>query len=411
MQWLRFGACLAVVCAVGCEAKIEGGASFSAQTGGDMMADDDPSSDDDGDGSSGRSAAGGGGSSGGGARPTGSGSGGASAQAGDEAPPEAGTGASASGSGALPPPPPSVPNPDVGGPYDLGELPAGFAIAWPAEPLITQEAEVRTQQEFEQAASTDGTRILVKQDITSANGTVMSGASDLEIQMDPGVQIDATLAIGRGRQRIRLLGGRYRGVMMAPLPETRPLTEDVMIDGVTVQTGAGSAFLLRGRRIAVIRSSAVSTLFSVYADAMSGDPNSDVIVAGNVLQSADEATVRLISVTNSVTVDNHLTNNGKHNYRVHGSSAQSFAARNVFITSGTMLGTMPGDMLVEAWFNDNTFYHTAPDLFHPEVANLMVLHAHGNTAYTDVWGCFYCSTIPAQWDLADNQIMPYQPPP
>lgn len=410
MQLMWLGLALTVVLVVGCEANIDGGASFSAQSGGDMMDDADDGDGVD-DGMSGRATAGGSGRS---EDDSGSGagsseSGGAGAEAGSAAEATAGTGTS--GPGAAMPPEEMEPNPDVGGPYDLGTLPPGFTIEWPAEPVITREVEVRTREEFESAAAVAGTRILVRQDIPGNNGYVQTGASDLDIRVDPGVTIDATLGIGRGRQRIRVLGGNYRGVMMAVLPDTVPLSEDVMLDGVTINAQVSSAFTLRGRRIAILRSTATANLFSVFADAMTGEPNTDIILAGNVLHSIDEATIRLISVTNSVTVDNRLSNMGKHNYRVHGRTGQSYAARNTFITSGTMLATMPGDMLAEAWFDSNVFYHTTPDLFHPEAAAVTMLHARDNIAYTDVWGCFYCAAMPTTWDFENNQIMPYRPPP
>jgi hypothetical protein len=402
-----FGAVLTVVFVVGCEAKIEGRTSFSAQTGGDMMADGD-----DGDGEAGR-ASGAGSRSGNGGPSAGSGggmrtSGSGGAQAGTGSQPMAGTGASGDGTGE--PPTTPEPNPNVGGPYDLGELPAGFTIAWPAEPTITREVEVRTLDEFQEAASVEGTRVVIKADFGGNQGYAYVRASDVEVAMDPGVRVAAKLGIAGGSQRVRVLGGHYEGVMISSdLGEN--FCSDIMLDGITIESPT-SAFELRGSRIAVIRSTVTAGEYSVYTDALHGDElNSDYIVAGNVFDSANEATVRLTSVINSVTVDNQLTNNGKHNYRVHGMSSRSFAARNVLITSGTLLGTMPGDALVEAWFNDNTFYHTTPDLFHPDAATVDVLHAHDNIAYTDVWTCFLCSSIPGTWDLQNNQIMAYRPPP
>jgi hypothetical protein len=404
------GACLTVVSVVGCEAKIEGRSSLSAQSGGDVMADEDEDA-------AGRAAAGSSGSRSprGSAGASSSDSGGASAQAGSGSPPVAGTGTSmgagtGGGAGTGMPMEPE-PNPNVGGPYDLGELPPGFMIAWPAEPTITREVEVRTVAEFERAASMAGTRVLIRAGFGGGpSGFVNTSASDLEIVADPGVSIDAGLGIGGGERRVRVIGGHYQTVLTS-VGMSGAMSEDVLFDGVTVEPSEGNAFNLSGYRIAVLRSTANAPDYCVYADAAPGVPNSDFILAGNVFDSANEATVRLIDVTNSATVDNRLTNNAKHNYRIHGTTAQSYAARNVLIVSGTMLGTQEGDQLGEAWFNDNVFYHMTPDLFHPDAARVDVLHAHGNTAYTDEWDCFYCPDVPAAWDLQDNQVLAYQPPP
>jgi hypothetical protein len=397
MVWQLFGLVLCLMLLGGCEAKIYDNTPFTPSGGGNMAGED------------------------------GAGSGGGAGRAGDEGgagragEPAAGSGAGgpapiggAGGTGAVEPPIDRPPGVNIGGPYDLGVLPSGFTIEWPALPLITQEVEANTREEFEQAASVNGTRIVLKASITGMTGFVYTRASDLEIEMDDGVSINATIMIPPGQRRIRLLGGRYQGVLMAPTQAVnQPLAEDVMIDGVSVVAPTGSsAFLLRGHRIALIRSSASAGLYAVFTGVIDGVQNSDVIIAGNVLAaSGAESTVRIVNARNSVAVDNRLTNAMKHNYRVHGISPQSYAARNVFIDAGTMFGNFDADVLDEVWFNDNTFYHTLPDLFHPDQANVAVLHARGNTAYTNVWACFLCTEIPAAWDLDDNQVLAYRPPP
>jgi hypothetical protein len=406
LQWLGVGLCLAML--AGCEAKIDSDTGFAARSGGDMMSDDE---------SNGRAGSSADGDESGAGRGTG----------GDSSDPSnemtagrsgsvaiAGTGAAGMGS-VEPPSIEPAPGVNIGGPYDLGVLPSGFTITWPAEPLITQEVEVSTVEQFEEAASIAGTRVVLKASISAVGSYVYTDASDLEIVMDDGVSVNATIMIPAGNRRIRLLGGRYQGVLMAPTQSVgQPLAEDVMFDGLTIDASAptSSAFLLRGRRVAVIRSSASAGHYCVFTGVIDGVQNSDIIIAGNTFQSQGaESTVRIVSAINSVTVDNRLTNGMKHNYRIHGLSSRSYAARNVLINAGTMFGNFAEDVLDEVWFNDNTFYHNLPDLFHPDRNTVAMLHARGNVAYTDVWDCFLCSTVPANWDLTDNQMMPYRPAP
>lgn len=305
-------------------------------------------------------------------------------------------------------------------PYDLGTLPSGLSVQWPTAPNITRSVDVRTLSEFNQAAAVAGTLITIK---TAISGRGTLNASDIEIQMDDGASLGG-LFINRSMKRISLNGGQYTGTIEMALPSTfwpsrvdNPAwaIEDVMIDGIEVRA-PDTAIFLRGHRVAVLRSFAHAGEYSVFSDTASNDSNTDVIIAGNDFESeGKQATVRLIGVRNSVTVDNRLTDllltGEKHNYRVHGVSDQVYAARNELVNAGTMLGTMGGDDIGHLWFDDNTFHHKTPDLFNPDTSKIHVLHAHNNVAYTDVWSCFYCRSTPSAWDLGNNAVHPYQPPP
>jgi hypothetical protein len=71
----------------------------------------------------------------------------------------------------------------------------------------------------------------------------------------------------------------------------------------------------------------------------------------------------LVSAKRSVTIDNRFRNSFKHNFRVHGASSLAFAARNTMVNTGVMFGTMPNDDIDKLWFDQNTFFQEAPDLF------------------------------------------------
>jgi hypothetical protein len=307
-------------------------------------------------------------------------------------------------------------------PYELGDLPEGFAVNWPKGPRRDRVVQVATAEEFNIAASTPRTKIGVTADIPSG---VYISASDIDVRMVEGVVVHG-LTIGKGLQRIRVRGGRFGagGINMSypteylPTRITKPewQIEDVLFDGIEVNADAGhSALNLRGHRVAVINSHLRGGEYAIWSDTTLPLVNSDVIIAGNTLQSeGDQAVLRLVGVYNSVTVDNRIENllltGRKHAYRVHGESDQVFAARNTLVNGGTMFGTMPHDMIGEIWFEDSSLHHTTEDLFHPEAGRVLRLHAHGNKAYS-ARSCFLCFAAPSEWDVADNELFPYEPPP
>jgi hypothetical protein len=305
---------------------------------------------------------------------------------------------------------------------ELGPLPAGFAVRWPAAPTIRRQVEARTAAQFNAAAAVAGTRVTVKASIPSA---VTINASDIEVRMDAGVSVGG-LNITRAQRRIRLHGGSYtgNGISLAypsnfyPTRVDNPawVIEDVMIDGVNVRANANATALnVRGNRIAVVRSVARGGEYSVYTGTAASMQNNDIILADNVLQSeGDQAVVRLVAVRHAVTVDNRIENlmltGSKHAYRVHAASDQVFASRNLLVNGGTMMGTMPGDDLGEIWFDDNVIHHRTEDLFQPDKTRIDTMHAVYNTAYS-ARRCFVCGATPAGWEMHDNGLFPYSPPP
>jgi hypothetical protein len=189
------------------------------------------------------------------------------------------------------------------------------------------------------------------------------------------------------------------------------MVEDVIIDGVQI-TAPKSAIEAYGRRIAVLNSEIQAQHYSLWSGAVMGIGSEDILIARNRMTSAGaEATVRLVDVLRSVTVDNVLRNNIKHTYRVHGRSDLAYAGRNIFIHTGVMFGTMPNDHLGSIWFEDNTFFHRQNDLFHPGLGRVARLHADGNKAHTATFRCFCCMQGPATWRLGRNELLPYREPP
>jgi hypothetical protein len=304
-------------------------------------------------------------------------------------------------------------------PYALGKLPAGFTIHWPNPPKITRSVDVKTIGDFNKAAATPGTLITVKGHV-AGSGNI--SASDIEVHMDDGASLDG-LTIARAVKRIALVGGTYNGTIemsiasqFYPTRADNPawIIEDMMIDGVHARSTSGTALFVRGTRVAVLNSFLHGADYGIWGDSI--NQNLDVIVANNQIEAEGrQATVRFVSVNHLVAVDNRFTDllqtGEKHNFRIHGTSDNVFAARNELVNSGTMIATMPDDSVGHVWFENNTFHHKTPDLFNMDRTQLHVLDAHNNVAYTNVWSCFYCGSAPSGWSVGGNTIKPYTNPP
>jgi hypothetical protein len=311
---------------------------------------------------------------------------------------------------AGPPPPPGEPT------YDLGAAPAEVTVAWPAAPSIARDVSATTLAEVNAAASMPGTRVRVSGAI---DGLIEIRASDVEVLLEPGASASGVW-IANQLARVTLRGGRL-GYVEVQLPGTfypaeewhrEWMTTDLLIDRVEVDA-ADTAFLIRsGRRVAITNSRAHAVRYGIWFGDSHDFESEDVIIAGNTITcDAPEATVRLVHVIRSATIGNRLANGEKHNYRIHGRSDLNWAARNVLIETGIMLGHLPGDTVGRQYFDDNTFYQRAPSMFEVDVTIPMIA-AHRNRAYTDVWDCFWCvGAPPSGWVLEENVTMPYEPPP
>jgi hypothetical protein len=137
----------------------------------------------------------------------------------------------------------------------------------------------------------------------------------------------------------------------------------------------------------------------------------DLIVASSTFRSAGpEATIRMHDVVRSVVVDNVLENGAKHNYRVHGRSDLAYAARNVLVRTGVMIGNQPGDRVGAVFFEANTLYHDAPSLLEIEIPAIRRFVCRGNTVYTDRWDRLYAyDGIGDGWTIEANTRLPYRP--
>ena len=299
--------------------------------------------------------------------------------------------------------------------YDVGTLPSELHVQWPSPPFIAREQQVASVDAFDKAAAMSGTRVVVTASLSDK--AVIKG-SDIEVTMRDGVEIKR-VNIDHGCKRIRIKGGKYGSIFFvlpaefAPARKARPdwIIEDVIIDGIQANAPE-TALEVYGKRIAILRSKVHAHLYSVWSGPVEGIRSEDIVVAGNHMDSdGPEATVRLVSVVRSVTVDNVLRNTFKHNYRIHGDTDYAYAARNTLINTGAMFGTMDEDHIKKLWFDDNTFFQTAPDLFNPGCSRIGYMHAEGNKAYTDRHGCFLCPHKPTGWRVDHNALLPYRKPP
>lgn len=299
--------------------------------------------------------------------------------------------------------------------YDLDALPDGLVVHWPAPPVITRDVRVTSASEIE-GAITAGTRVTLA--VSAALVQIM--ASDVELVVEDGVRVDE-LRLARQISRVRVRGGSY-GAISIEIPGTyfpseewhaEWRTTDVLIDDVDVES-SDTAFLLRGGvRIAVTNSRAHAVRYGVWVGDTADFGSEDVIIAGNrIVADGPEATVRLVHVERSAVVGNRLENTAKHNYRIHGRSADNWAARNLLIGTGIMLGTLPSDErpIPRQWVDDNTFHHDVPSLLELD-ARLVGLTMRDNHVYSDVWDCFVCVEAQPSWVLERNVVEPYQPPP
>lgn len=307
---------------------------------------------------------------------------------------------------------PAQPEPLSMGRYDLGPLPEAIGeVGWPAMPRIRREVEI---QGGERVVDRPGTRVVAR----GAIERVVVRADDVEIRGEVGAQI-GHVVIERGRARIRIQGGRY-GKIELPVPaqfvpppvvwRREWMARDVSIDGVEVEA-ADSAFMIRGQRVAILRSRVRAEHYSVWCGDTEDFQSEDLIIAGNRFVSAGpESTVRLVSVRRAVVVDNVISNTAKHDFRVHGVSEGVVFARNRLLNTGIMVGSMEDDRIGGVWILDNAMYHRVPSLFEVEPARVRGLVVRGNRVFSDGRSCLVCDRTGAEWMVERNSVVPYQVP-
>jgi hypothetical protein len=310
--------------------------------------------------------------------------------------------------------PPAEQPPAGLGIHSLGALPSELsALAWAERPRITREVTATSAAQITAEAATPGTRIRVS---GASGGDVTIAANDVEIIADGSTSL-GKIHIGKSLSRIRVEGGRWTGVLVAlpaNWPDYRPefMSQDLWFEGMTINAPA-YAFEIRGRRIVLAKNDVTAVDYSVWVGDTDTFQSEDLILYDNVFRSAGpQSTVRFVSALRTATVSNVFVNGGKHNYRVHGTSDLNYAADNLLVNTGVMLGTMPGDSLGLCWFDDNVFHQTAPDLFNPSTTAVRTLRARRNVVYDNGHSSFLGDRAgTAGWEITDNTVFPYQPPP
>lgn len=298
---------------------------------------------------------------------------------------------------------------------DLGSLPSELGeLKWPARPTVTREVTVTSADQLQAAVEQPGTRVVAR---GVRGGDVRITVNDIEIVADESTSL-GQLSIGQRVRRVRVEGGRWTAVRIE-IPASfsgganyQPdlMAEDIWLEDMTVDSGGETAYEIRGKRIAILKSDVTAGRYSVWCGDTASFQTEDLILYDNVFRSAGpEATVRFVSVLRSAVVSNVLSNTYKHNYRIHGTSDLNYAADNLLVGTGVMLGTMEGDHLGRVWFDDNVMHQTAPDLFNPSPA-IETLVARRNLAYVDGRSGFYEGPVAAGWTISENQVAPYQVP-
>jgi len=299
--------------------------------------------------------------------------------------------------------------------YDLGTPPAGLTLHWPAPPVTTRSVRVTSLAQLAPAL-TAGTAVTLAVPVDYLE----IAASDVSLVVEPGVHV-GHLFIRNQVSRVSVRGGSYDDIAMQLPGSYWPVEEwhrewmptDILIDRVEVDA-ADTAFLLRGGvRIAIPTTPRHAAGHTGWLGDSYDFDSEDIIIAGNSLRSdGPEATIRLVHARRSAVVDNRLTNTLKHNYRIHGRSSDNWAARNVLVGTGMMLGTLPSDLwaIERQTLEDNTLYTLVPSLLELD-PRLSPLIARRNHAYTDWWDCFVCVSPQPSWVLESNVTEPYRAPP
>lgn len=305
-------------------------------------------------------------------------------------------------------------------PYNLGTIPSSVEVRWPAAPLIQRTVEVFSANEFNTEAAVEGTKIIVRENLTS---DVSISANNIFVVASSQIQF-RKLSIYKGKSRIKIKGGQFTEIVL-PIPADFGSTttwneawmvKNVMIDSVKIVSN-DTALALRGKRIAVLNSFLQAERYSVWGGDTGGFKNAHYILANNKFKSAGpESTVRIYSSLNGIVIDNVFKNGvdvgHKHNLRFHGESENIFVRGNWFINSGTMHGTMAGDSINRFWLNGNVFYHNSDQLLGlagPDIIQNLTIK--NNTAYSATWGCFTCGQSGPTWTFQNNPVNSYQSPP
>ncbi|UJR81693.1 hypothetical protein [Sandaracinus amylolyticus] len=299
---------------------------------------------------------------------------------------------------------------------DLGALPPELAeLTWPALPITTSVIDVDTDSEL-RAALDAFSNVTVRVHGDHAGFYTIRG-SDVEVILDPDASIEA-LTIYWSQQRIRISGGSYDTIQIwLPIdfnnpphtPQEHLMVSDVTIECVTVRS-SDTAFFLHGRRIAIVGADVTAARYSLFTGLVAPLFSEDVIVAHSVLRSAGpEATVRFHETDRTVVARSTLTNPGKHNWRVHGSSSRAYLGESTLVGTGFMLGNEPGDDIDRAWIVGSTVHYSGTNgLAIVSPTTISDLTITDNVFYSD--SGFGLPPAPPSWTVTRNTTLPYAPP-
>lgn len=297
---------------------------------------------------------------------------------------------------------------------DLGTLPTELAsLHWPALPRIERTVDARTAAEAQRAVDVPGTRVRVLAPILEP---ITVHASDVELAFADGARLERVI-LEPGVQRVRIAGGEVGSIELMPPARWNPdaryeeslFVTDVMLEDLRM-VASDSAFVIRGRRVAVLRNDVRAERYSLWAGDTGPFDGEDLIVADNTFRSAGpESTLRMHDVLRSVVVRNVLSNGAKHDYRVHGRADLAYAAHNVLLRTGIMIGNQPGDRVGTVIFEDNVLHHEAPSLLEIEFSAIRRLVMRNNVVYTNVWDAFYpYPRVGDGWTIEGNERFPFR---
>ncbi|UJR82700.1 hypothetical protein [Sandaracinus amylolyticus] len=298
---------------------------------------------------------------------------------------------------------------------ELGPLPGELAsLRWPEAPRITRTVDVHDAASLQRAVDEPGTCARVHGAI---EGAITVHASDVEILMSEGARLGRVTVVP-GTHRVRVSGGTIDGIELSPPARWNPepaydealMITDVLIERVRAEA-SDSAFVIRGRRVAIVDADVRAERYSLWAGDTGPLDGEDLIVAGNTFRSAGpESTLRIHDVARSVVVDNVLSNGRKHDYRVHGRSDLAYAARNVLLRTGIMIGNQPGDAVGSVVLERNTLYLEEPSMLEIDEAAIRRLVLRDNVVYTDRWDTFYpYPRVREGWIVEHNERHPFRP--
>ncbi|MDQ3034326.1 MAG: hypothetical protein M3Y87_18100 [Myxococcota bacterium] len=308
---------------------------------------------------------------------------------------------------------------------ELGTLPSELeGLQWPAAPRIEREVRATCERASDCAATVQraidvaGTRVRVAGRVDEPVGV---HASDVEILIEQGGRLER-IVIDPGVQRVRIAGGEVGSIELLPPARWDPdatydealFVTDVTLEDLRIEA-SDSAFVIRGRRVAVLGCDVTAERYSLWAGDTGPLDGEDLIIADNTFRSAGpESTLRMHDVRRSVVVRNVLSNGNKHDYRVHGRGDLAYASHNVLLRTGIMIGTQPGDRVGTVIFEDNVLYQEMPSMLEIDFPAIRRLVLRNNTVYTDRWDSFYpYPRVGDGWTVEGNRRFPfraYQPP-